>query len=427
MPGAGVGSGRDGFPGLGLRLAARSWFNHRCSSRIMFTPFFNISLADVADILVVAVLLYTATAWLKETRAAFIIRGIFVLAAIYIIARYFDLQLTAWLFQGFFAIFLIIIVVIFQEELRQIFERIAVWSLASKTMRPLRSDAVDILVATLTDLAKDKIGALIVLEGKDPIARHIMGGIELEGKLSAPLLKSIFDPHSPGHDGAVIIGNDRITRFAAHLPLSNDFLQLANVGTRHGAALGLAELSDALCIAVSEERGTISLARDGRLRQLGNVQELGLLLRRFLQEKYPSPGESKISISLVRENWLAKLVTFSLAAGLWYVLVPGSSTVEVTYKLPVQVQNLPAEYRVDEVQPAEVSATFTGPKRAFYFFDPTKLKVAVDVSSAEIGHKTLRLSEQNVQHPQDLTLQQLNPTTLRISVRKVAREQQDKG
>src|SRR5689334_8145310 len=145
----------------------------------MFTPFFNIGLADLVDILVVTVLLYTATAWLRQTRAAFVIRGIFILAAVYIIAHYLDLQLTALLFQGFFAIFLIIIVVIFQEELRQIFERIAVWSLATKNARPLRSDAVDTLVGTLADLGKDKIGALIVLEGKDPIARHIMGGIEL--------------------------------------------------------------------------------------------------------------------------------------------------------------------------------------------------------------------------------------------------------
>jgi diadenylate cyclase len=89
----------------------------------MLAPFLNISFPDIVDILVVAVLLYTATAFLKQTRAAFIIRGIFILAAIYILARYLDLQLTAWLFQGFFAIFLIIIVVIFQEELRQIFER----------------------------------------------------------------------------------------------------------------------------------------------------------------------------------------------------------------------------------------------------------------------------------------------------------------
>jgi diadenylate cyclase len=395
----------------------------------MMTPFFHIGLADVVDILVVAVLLYTATAWLRQTRAAFVIRGIFILAAIYNIARYLDLQLTAWLFQGFFAIFLIIIVVIFQEELRQIFERIAVWSLAPTAVRPLplRSDAVNILVGTLADLAKEKIGALIVLEGKDPIARHIMGGIELDGKLSEPLLKSIFDPHSPGHDGAVIIANDRITRFAAHLPLSNDFGQLAHVGTRHGAALGLAELSDALCIAVSEERGTISVARDGRLRQIDNVQELSLLLRRFLQEKYPSPERRTFSLALIRENWITKLVTFSLAIGLWYVLVPGSSTVEATYKIPVQVQNLAADYQVQEVQPSEVNATFTGPRRAFYFFDPGKLKVTVDLSSAEAGHKTLRLSEQNVQHPQDLTLQQLNPQTLRVSVRKASREQPDKG
>ena len=393
----------------------------------MTTPLFNIGLADVIDILVVAVLLYTATAFLKQTRAAFIIRGIFILAAVYIIARYLDLQLTAWIFQGFFAIFLIIIVVIFQEELRQIFERIAVWSLAPKAVRPLRSNTVDILVGALADLAKDRIGALIVIQGKDPIARHVMGGIELEGTISEPLLKSIFDPHSAGHDGAVIVENDRVTLFAAHLPLSKDFQQLANVGTRHGAALGLAELSDALCIAVSEERGTISVARDSRLREIENIQELGLLLENFLDEKFPSPERRMPSVSLIRENWLAKLVSFSLAVGLWYVLVPGSSTIEVTYKLPVQVQNLQSDYRIDDVQPSEVNATFTGPKRAFYFFDPSKLKVDIDLSTTEPGRKTLRISEQNVRHPQTLTLQQLNPSTVRVVIRKVQREQEDKG
>ena len=393
----------------------------------MFTPFLNLGVADVIDIFLVAILLYTATAFLKQTRAEFIIRGIFILAAIYIVARYFDLQLTAWIFQGFFAIFLIIIVVIFQEELRQIFERIAVWSLARNGAPSLRSDAADVLVGTLTDLAKDKIGALIVVEGKDPIARHIVGGIELEGKMSEPLLKSIFDPHSPGHDGAVIIKNDQIARFAAHLPLSKDFRQLAHVGTRHSAALGLAELTDSLCIAVSEERGQISVARDSRLRQVANVQELGLLLHRFLREKYPPLERRRFSFSLVRENWIAKLVTFSLAVGLWYVLVPGSSTIEMTYKLPVQLENLPSELRVEEVQPKEVTATFTGAKRTFYFFDPSRLKVTVDLSAAEAGRKILRLSEQNIRHPPNLTLQQLNPVTLRISLEKTPRPDSEKG
>jgi diadenylate cyclase len=393
----------------------------------MLTPFFNVGFADLIDILFVAVLLYTATAFLKQTRAAFIIRGIFILAAVYILARYLDLQLTAWIFQGFFAIFLIIIVVIFQEELRQIFERIAVWSLAGKAGRPpLRSNTADILVGTVADLAKDKIGALIVVEGKDPIARHLSGGIELEGKISEPILKSIFDPHSPGHDGAVIVEQDRISLFAAHLPLSKDFQQLANVGTRHSAALGLAELSDALCIAVSEERGTISVARAGRLRQVGNIQELTLLLHAFLEEKYPSVERRTLSVSLLRENWVAKLVTFSLAIGLWYVLVPGSSTVEATYSVPVHVQNLPAEYRIEEVQPKTVTTTFTGPKRAFYFFDPNKLRVELDLSAPDGGRKTFRITEQNVRHPPNLTLQQLSPNTVRITVRKASADQAER-
>ena len=392
----------------------------------MLTPFTNIGLADLIDILVVAVLLYTATAFLKQTRAAFIIRGIFILAAIYILARYLDLQLTAWIFQGFFAIFLIIIVVIFQEELRQIFERIAVWSLARKGPRALHSGTADILVGTVADLAKDKIGALIVVQGTDPIARHVMGGIEMEGKISEPLLKSIFDPHSPGHDGAVIVEHDRVALFAAHLPLSKDFQQLTNVGTRHSAALGLAELSDAFCIAVSEERGTISVARAGRLRTVNNIQELSLLLQAFLQEKYPPSERRRLPVSLLRENWLAKLVTFSLAVGLWYVLVPGSSTMEATYKIPVHVQNLPPEYRMDQAEPSLITATFSGPKRAFYFFDPNKLRVEIDLSSPEAGRTSFRISEQNVRHPPNLILQELSPTTVRIAVRRVSPEQEQK-
>jgi hypothetical protein len=108
-------------------------------------------------------------------------------------------------------------------------------------------------------------------------------------------------------------------------------------------------------------------------------------------------------------------------------LVPGSSTIEVTYKIPVQVENLPADLRVEEIQPAEVTATFTGAKRTFYFFDPGRLKVSVDLSSAEPGRKVLRLSEQNIRHPPNLTLQQLNPPTIRISVAKAPRPESDKG
>jgi len=385
----------------------------------IINPFPTITFAEVVDIIFVAVLLYTAIVWARQTRAAFVVRGILILGGIYIIARYLDLQMTAWVFQGFFAIFLIMVVVIFQEELRQFFERIAVWSLARKRVPALGSHTSDILVRTVSDLAKEHVGALIVIRGNDPLERHITGGIALDGKLSGPLLKSIFDPHSPGHDGAVLVEQDCITRFAAHLPLSKNLTQLSNVGTRHSAALGLAELTDALCIVVSEERGTISFARDGKLREVENLQQLGAVIDSFLRSKFPSTQQSNLSLQFFRENWIAKAISLSLAIGFWYIFVPGSKTVQVSYRIPVSVENLPADLRVEEIEPPVVNATFSGPRRAFYLFDARKIRVAIDVSMAEMGRRTFNISEQNIRYPKELTLQELNPSTLRLSVKKI--------
>ncbi|HEU4344954.1 MAG TPA: diadenylate cyclase CdaA [Candidatus Binatia bacterium] len=390
----------------------------------IFNPFPTITFAEIIDVIVVAIVLYTAIVWARQTRAAFVVRGMLILGAVYLVARYLDLQMTAWIFQGFFAVFLIMIVVIFQEELRQLFERIAVWSLGRRRHPALRSPTVDILVRTIADLAKDKIGALIVIRGNDPLERHITGGIVLGGRVSEPLLKSIFDPHSPGHDGAVIVENNRITRFAAHLPLSKNLRQLARVGTRHSAALGLAELADALCLVVSEERGTVSIARNGNLQELDNFQRLGAVIEDFLQEKFPTHDRQKFSLEFFRENWIAKAVALSLAIGFWYIFVPGSKTVEVSYKIPVSVENIPANLQVEEIEPAAVSATFAGPRRAFYLFDANKIKIIVDASMAELGRRTFIISEQNIRYPKDLRLQDVSPSTVRVSVRKLPKPEQ---
>lgn len=383
----------------------------------------QIGLTDIIDIGFVTILLYTAVVWLRRTRAPLVFVGIFILGAIYIFARQLDLQLTTSILQGFFAIFLIIIVVIFQEELRQIFERIALWSLGRKDTSAVQSEAVDVIVGTLADLAKDRIGALIVLPGTQPIDRHINGGIELDGRLTEPLLKSIFDPHSAGHDGAVIVEKDRITRFAAHLPLSKDFKQLAKLGTRHSAALGLAELTDVLCLVVSEERGRISVARDGELRQINNVQELGSLLQEFLKEKHPSQDPRNISMQLLRENWVEKAVSLCLAIGLWYVFIPGSKVLDVTYQIPVQVEHLPANLVLEKIHPPNINVTFGALSRTFYLFEPKKLKVTIDASLAALGRRTFRISEEDISHPKNLTLKEISPSKVKISVKKLARGQ----
>ena len=380
-------------------------------------PFATITGGEIVDVLLVAILIYTAIVWLRRTRAAFVARGMLILGAAYMVVRYLDLQMTAWIFQAFFAVFLVMIVVIFQEELRQMFERIAVWSFNRQPAPTATSTTADILVRTLPDLARDHIGALVVISGKDPVGRHITGGIALDGRISVPLLRSLFDTHSPGHDGAILIENDRVTRFAAHLPLSKDLAQTAHVGTRHSAALGLAELCDALCLVVSEERGTITIARNGRLLQLDSPQELPVAIHSFLSDKFPAQEPSHLRLHLVRENWLAKALSICLAISLWYLFVPGSKIVEVSYKVPVTVENLPANLQLEAIDPPVISATFSAPRRTFYLIDRKKIRVSANAALAELGRRTFALSEQDLRYPKELTLQEFTPHSFKISVK----------
>src|SRR5215468_2177787 len=135
---------------------------------------------------------YSAIVLVRRTQARLVAIGILFLGALYIAARAFDLRLTTWLLQGFFAIFLVVVVVIFQEELRQLFERLATWRIGGRKPAPAVSGALEPLVQALSDLSREHIGALVVLPGRQPLSRHIQGGIELNGHLSLPLLESIF-------------------------------------------------------------------------------------------------------------------------------------------------------------------------------------------------------------------------------------------
>jgi uncharacterized protein (TIGR00159 family) len=377
-----------------------------------------VEIEDVVDILLVTILVYTAVVWIRRTQAAFVAIGLFLLAVLYVLAEAFDLQLTTAIFRSFFAISVVIIVVLFQEELRQLFERLGVWSLRRRRGAGPPSAPADMLVEALTDLARQHVGALVVLPGNQPIARHVRGGLPLDGVLSVPLLKSIFDPHSPGHDGAVIVDGDRVTRFAAHLPLSTNFLVLIGVGTRHGAALGLAELTDALCIVVSEERGEISVARDGRLRRLTDPATLTAELERFLREIRPGEGERRsFWRQLVREHWAEKVASLLFVSALWLAVVPGARPLEQTFKVPVQVANLPPDLVLDKVKPREVEVKLSGLRREFYLFNPRLLRVTVDARLASAGRRNFQVLDQDLRFPKALTLDGIEPDTVLITVR----------
>ena len=276
--------------------------------------------ADALDVAIVALLLYTGMSWLRRSHAALAVVGLSLLGTVYLGARLLGLELTTWIFQGFFAVLALALVVIFQDELRRGFEELAAFALAARSERRPRLDAPDLLARALADLATARVGALVVLAGTHPLDRHLQGGHELGGRLSAALLASLFDPHSPGHDGAVVVEDRDVTRFGAHLPLARGPAALRGLGTRHSAALGLSERTDALCLVVSEERGSVSAARDGELSQIGSEDELAKLVTSFYRERR-ALGRARPRLSeLVRGRHWEKAAALALAVGLWLLL-----------------------------------------------------------------------------------------------------------
>ncbi|MEQ1919335.1 MAG: DNA integrity scanning protein DisA nucleotide-binding domain protein [Elusimicrobiota bacterium] len=280
-----------------------------------------IVVADIMDMLLVGTLVYGIMLWFKRTKAAFVALGLLLMVAVYAIAFVSGMYMTVRLFQGFFAVFIVAVIIIFQEEIRSMFERIAIWSLTGGVLRAAPTHRqVEILVSSLGDLAREHIGALVVLRGLDPLDRHVEGGWDLNGDLSEALLKSIFDSHSLGHDGAFIVEEGRVSRFGAQLPLSKDFSKITNLGTRHSAALGLSERCDAMCLVVSEETGTISFALRGDLVAVKDLEELQDGIEIFLTKHLPKTPQNYI-YHFVTENMREKVIATVVSVLLWVFFV----------------------------------------------------------------------------------------------------------
>ncbi len=188
-------------------------------------------IVDAIDILLVSACLYAILVWFKRTASRGVLIGLAALAAVYFLARGLDMYLTSLAFHTTFAVLLFVLVVVFQEDLRRLLESVSTFRSLKFGRKQDVSIRLESLVESVFEMAASNTGALIVLKGKEPLERHLNGGIALNGRISNQLLYSIFDSHTPGHDGAVIVENDQITQFAAHLPISEK--RKSNRRTRH--------------------------------------------------------------------------------------------------------------------------------------------------------------------------------------------------
>jgi uncharacterized protein (TIGR00159 family) len=374
-----------------------------------------VSWRDALDVGLVAVILWVALVWLRRSRARFALLGVAIVGGVTLLASRLDLQLTAWMLQGVAAIFIVLVVVVFQDDLRSAFEQIGRLGTRRRVVATT-GGALDAVVRAVERMAAERTGALIVVPGRESPDRFLEGGVSAGGWLSEELLLSIFDAHSPGHDGAVVIDGSRVGRFGVHLPLSNDLAQLGGLGTRHAAALGLAERSDAFCIVVSEERGTVSVARDGQLRRLSDAQELVSELQPFLDHSVPT---STGRLSTLRQRWPEALAAVASALALWFLVVPGSSVVDVTRDVVVRVENLPDGYELLEVDPPKVSVTLSGPRRTLLIGSLDEVSVRLDAFLAQLGRRTFQVSLDDVVHPEGIDVLEISPRKVVISVRQV--------
>ncbi|MDI6839279.1 MAG: diadenylate cyclase CdaA [bacterium] len=241
--------------------------------------FIKFRFIDGLDIVVVTLIIYYFLSFIKGTKAIQMIIGLLSLLLLGLFADFFKLETLSFITKGFSAVWIIVFVILFQPELRNALARIGRTKIG-KFFTKEKNVIMDELVSALFTLSKNKHGCIIAIERDTPLKSYMDTGRIIEAKLSSELITTIFSPHSSLHDGAVVIKEDTIVAAACILPLSEKSLN-TTIGTRHRAALGLSEETDALCIIVSEETGKISFATGGNLTM--NIPE-NELKSRLLKE-----------------------------------------------------------------------------------------------------------------------------------------------
>ncbi len=225
----------------------------------------NLRLSDIVDILIIAILIYNVLTLIRGTRAYQMVLGIAVMVAFYYGSQFFHLRTVNWLLRNFFTYIVIIVIVLFQTEIKKGLASFGRNPFFARVVRSTTEKIVDEILIACTTLASQRMGAIVAIEREVGLKNYIEGGVTLDAHVTYDLLLSVFNPSSPLHDGAAIVQGNRISAAACFLPLTLSHDLSKDLGTRHRAAIGLSEETDAVILVVSEETGIISLVRTGRL------------------------------------------------------------------------------------------------------------------------------------------------------------------
>jgi len=252
--------------------------------------FKNINMRDIADMAIIAFVFYKLYMFISETRAEQLIKGILMLLVATQLSEWLQLHAINWILKNTMTVGVIAILIVFQPELRRALEYIGRTKFLSKSIMDIEHEEINIMVEEIVEaaasLSRQKIGALMVIEGNTGLNEVVETGTLINGKISRGLLINIFIPNTPLHDGAVLIRRSQILAAACFLPLTDSSNLSKDLGTRHRAGIGITERSDAIVVIVSEETGAISVARSGKLTRFLDIKGLrNLLFSNFKSEE----------------------------------------------------------------------------------------------------------------------------------------------
>lgn len=261
--------------------------------KFLLTRASGIRIQDIADVLLVAILIYNVIKMLKGTRAEQLSKGIIFLLVLTQVSKKLEIYTVNWILNNLMTLGMVAILIVFQPELRRGLEylgRRSTFKGVLGSSKTEKSQVVQELTEAIASLSRQKIGALIVLERQTGLNEIVDTGTRIDGYVSSALLINIFIPNTPLHDGAVIIKGDRVVAAACFLPLSDNQGISKELGTRHRAAIGMSERSDALCLIVSEETGSISIAEEGIISRHLDIPTL----EGILEEHYKPALDKKV-------------------------------------------------------------------------------------------------------------------------------------
>ncbi len=365
------------------------------------------------DIIIIAAGIFYLYRTLLRLGTWKILIGILAAFLVYIVASVLQLEGVEWIFKNVSHVALLGLIILFQPEIRKLFEKVVSVAVNKKSSND--SDISEMVAQSLWALADQKRGAILVFPGKELIQGKISGGYPLKALPSIPLIMSIFDPNSPGHDGAVIITDNLLSHFGVRLPMSGSSRLSEEFGTRHHAAMGMAEETDALVLLVSEERGHISSFENGRMTRLHSQKEIVEVIEkhfsRFGMIPFAQAGPLK------PRTLLQIVSSLAIAAIFWSTLILAQKQIiERTMTIPLEYTP-PGEGLVitgSKVQDVVIHAA--GPKSAMNDFAISEPKVMIDLSKLTEGTHIIPITGQNIDYPGDVSLLDISPADLEVTL-----------